>query len=175
MKRLFVRTVMLGLIPVMSGCNMFGYTAGSPQVPNVRTVHVPVFQLEGYRRDVEYLLTEAVQREIKTRTPYQLTDEASADTILSGQVLRVRKDVLGETRFDDPREIQIGVGVEVIWTDRRSGQVLSRQTFSLGPQFRRQIAHAEFAPELGHSMATALHDAVNRLAEQIVDMTETAW
>lgn len=159
----------------LPGCTLFGYTSGSPDLPHVRTIHVPVFQMDGFRRDVEYLLTEAVQKEIKTRTGYRLADEAVADTVLSGRILDVRKDVLSETRFDDPREVQLSVGVEVIWIDRRSGEVLNRRTFTLAPEFRQQLAQAEFAPELGHSMATAMQDAVTNLANQIVDMTEMSW
>ena len=49
---------------------------------DVRTVHVPVFQSESFRRNLDYLLTEAVQREIRTRTPYRLDDAETADTIL---------------------------------------------------------------------------------------------
>ena len=158
-----------------SGCSMFGYTAGNLELPNVRTVHVPIFEMEGFRRDVEYMLTEAVQKEIKTRTSYRLADANTADTILSGRILEVRKDVLGENRFDDPREVQLTIGIEVIWLDRRTGQVLNQRTITLAPEFRQQLAQAEFAPELGHSMATAMADAVASLANQIVDLTEVSW
>ena len=159
----------------VSGCSLFGYTAGGLDVPNVRTIHIPIFEMDGFRRDVEYMLTEAVQKEIKTRTSYRIADAAVADTILSGRILDVRKDVLSETQFDDPREVQLTLGIEVIWIDRRSGQILNQRTITLGPEFRQQLAHAEFAPELGHSMATAMHDAVNSLANQIADMTEVSW
>ncbi len=167
--------VLTAFVLLNAGCSMFGYTAGSPQLPNVRTVHVPIFEMDGYRRDVEYMLTEAVQKEIKTRTSYRIADADVADTILSGRILEVRKNPLGETRFDDPRELQLTVGIEGIWLDRRSGEVLNRRTITLAPEFRQQLAQAEFAPELGHSLATAMHDAVNSLANQIVDMTEVSW
>ena len=170
-------TVCVALLAVLllPGCSMLGYTAGNPQLPNVRTIHVPTFEMEGFRRDVEYMLTEAVQKEIKTRTSYRLADANTADTVLQGRILEVRKDVLGENRFDDPRELQLTVGVEVIWLDRRTGQILNRRTITLGPEFRQQLAQAEFAPELGHSMATAMADAVKSLADQIVDLTEVSW
>lgn len=160
---------------ISSGCTLFGYTSGSPQLPGIRTVHVPIFEMDGFRRDIEYMLTEAVQKEIKTRTSYRLADAPVADTILSGRILEVRKDTLGETQFDDPREIQLTIGIEVIWTERVTGRVLNRRTITLAPEFRQQLAHAEFAPELGHSLATATHDAVTSLANQIVDMTEVSW
>lgn len=164
-------TLLLGL----PGCSLFGYQAGGLELPNVQTIHVPIFEMDGHRRDVEYMLTEAVQQEIKTRTRYRLASAQQADTRLSGRILSVRKDVLSETDFDDPREVQVSLGMEVIWLDQRTGQVLSQKTITLGPQFRQQLAQAEFAPELGHSMATAMQDAVKTLADQIVDMTEVDW
>ncbi len=159
----------------LPGCSLLGYQAGALELPGVQTIHVPIFEMDGHRRDVEYLLTEAVQKEIKTRTRYRLASAPQADTVLSGRILSVRKDVLSETDFDDPREVQLSLGMEIMWLDQRTGQVLSRKTISLGPQFRQQLAQAEFAPELGHSMATAMHDAVTTLADQIVDMTEIDW
>lgn len=160
---------------LLPGCTLLGYSVGSPGLPNVQTVHVPIFEMDGFRRDIEYMLTEAVQKEIKTRTHYRIADASVADTVLSGRILSVRKDVLGETQFDDPRELQLSVGVEVIWIDQRSGEVLNRRTITLTPEFRQQLAHAEFAPEVGHSMATGMHDAVQSLANQIVDLTEMDW
>lgn len=163
------------LLLVLPGCSLFGYQAGALELPNVQTIHVPVFEMDGHRRDVEYLLTEAVQKEIKTRTRYRLASAQQADTVLSGRILSVRKDALSETDLDDPREVQLSLGMEVMWLDQRTGQVLSQKTITLGPQFRQQLAQAEFAPELGHSLATAMHDAVTTLADQIVDMTEVDW
>ena len=156
----------------LAGC---GYTLGTPTVQNVRTVHVPVFKSNSFRRNLDFLLTEAVQREIRTRTPYRLDEAATADTILNGRIVEIRKSPLSETRFDDPRELQLMVGAEVTWIDRRSGQVLQQQTFTLDSALTQNASAVSFAPEVGHSLATAQQEAATRLAARIVDVMEMPW
>ena len=159
-------------IVAIAGC---GYTLGTQTLHDVRTVHVPVFKSESFRRNLDYLLTEAVQREIRTRTPYRLEDADTADTILKGKIVEIRKSVLSETRYDDPRELQLMVGAEVTWVDRRSGQILHQQTFPIGPELTQQASNVSFAPEVGHSLATAQQEAATRLAARIVDLMEAPW
>lgn len=155
-----------------SGC---GYVVGGAFAPDIRSVHVPTFTSDSFRRGVELQLTEAVQKQIKSRTPYRLTSSQSADTRLSGHIIEIRKDVLGETRLDDPRELQFSLAVEVTWEDVRSGAVLAQQRIPLAPDTVQLIAHADFAPELGHSRATATQEVVDDLARQIVGMMEAPW
>ena len=154
-----------------TGC---GYTFGPRTVPNVRTVHVSIVQSDSFRRNMDYLLTEAIQREVKTRSGYRLADEHSADTILKARIVDMRKDVLSETRFDDARELQLNLGIQAVWTERRTGRVLQQRVFPVGNTIS-QHANVSFAPELGHSLATAQQKAAERLAAQIVDMMEMPW
>lgn len=154
------------------GC---GYTFGPSARPDVRTIYVPVFKSDSYRRNLDYLLTEAVQSELKTRGGYRLTDEASADTVLQGRIVDVQKNPLSETRFDDPRELELMVGAEIQWVDRRNGRILQQHVFPIGQALALQASQVSFAPEVGQSLATAQQDAVRKLAAQIVDLTEMPW
>lgn len=157
---------------LFSGC---GYMLGPNLRQGVRTIHVPVVQSESHRRDVDYLLTESLQEEIRLRTGYQLAEATNADTILRCQLIDIRKNPLSETRFDDPREIQLLLGAQVSWVDRRSGQILHQQTFPVSQQLSRHSSQVSFAPEVGQSMATATQDAVRKLASEIVDITDQPW
>ena len=87
----------------------------------------------------------------------------------------LRKGVLSETRFDDPREVQLRLQAEVSWIDRRSGRILKQRTFPVSHEMFQQASQVSFAPEVGQSMATAQVEAARRLAAQIVDLTEMAW
>ncbi|QDU82165.1 hypothetical protein Pla110_39200 [Polystyrenella longa] len=162
---------LIGLLSA-AGC---GYRVGSPHPPQYRTVAVPMFKTNSYRRGLEYQLTEAVQKEIQSQSHLRLAKEPYADTRLVGTIVEVRKDVLGETSFDDPRELQLSVAVEMKWEDARTGQVISQNTIPLNGQTTHLIANAEFAPEVGHSLATATKDAVDGLARQIVEGMEAPW
>ncbi len=170
--RRMVPMVALAALLSLAGC---GYTFGPSTLPSVRTIHVPVFQTDSFRRNLDYLLTEAVQSEIKTRSGYRLADANTADTILEGRIVDIRKNPLSETRFDDPREVQLMVGVQISWIDRRNGRVLQQQTFPIGEQLAQHSSQVSFAPEVGQSLATAQQESVQRLAAQIVDLTEMPW
>jgi outer membrane lipopolysaccharide assembly protein LptE/RlpB len=170
--RRMVPMVALAALLSLAGC---GYTFGPSTLPSVRTIHVPVFQTDSFRRNLDYLLTEAVQSEIKTRSGYRLADANTADTIMEGRIVDIRKNPLSETRFDDPREVQLMVGVQISWIDRRNGRVLQQQTFPIGEQLAQHSSQVSFAPEVGQSLATAQQESVQRLAAQIVDLTEMPW
>jgi hypothetical protein len=156
----------------LTGC---GYRMGGGFPPDVRTIEVPVFTSDSFRRDVEFQLTEAVQREIERRTHFRIVKGPVADTRLTGRIIEIRKDVLGENQFDDPRELQLSLAVEVVWEDLRSGRILSEQRVPIDPTFILMSSQASFAPEVGQSRATATHEMVQLLARDIVNRMETPW
>ncbi len=160
------------LFLLTSGC---GYMIGAPYQAEVRTVHVPTFTSDAFRRGIEYQLTEAVQKEIQQRTPFKIVKGPYADTRLKGHIVDVHKDVLGESAFDDPRELQLSLAVEVTWEDIRSGEILAQRQIAISPEMVHLLSQAEFAPEIGQSLATATQIAIDRLAQQVVDMMETPW
>ena len=69
----------------------------------------------------------------------------------------------------------LGCVAMVTWLDRRSGQILHQQTFPVGPQLAQQASNVSFAPEVGHSLATAQQEAAQRLGARIVDLMEAPW
>ncbi|MCA9040403.1 MAG: hypothetical protein KDA65_08660 [Planctomycetaceae bacterium] len=160
------------LISGIAGC---GYQVGSPHPPQYRSVAVPMFKTNSYRRGFEVRLTEAVQREVQSQSHLRLANEPYADTRLVGTIVEIRKDVLGETAFDDPRELQLSLAVEMKWEDARTGQVISLNTIPLNNQTTHLIATGEFAPEVGHTLASATKDTVDELARQIVEQMESPW
>ena len=155
-----------------TGC---GYVMGSFHANDVRTVAVPIFESNSARRGIEYQLTEAVQNEIKTRTPYRIAKEPYADTRLVGRIIDIRKDPLTQTRDDDVRSMRSVLAVRVVWEDLRNGNVLAEQTVPLDQLGVDLDATAAFSPELGQSQATATQRAIDQLAAQIVDRMEAPW
>lgn len=170
--RTFLTAAVLTCTSLVVGC---GYVFGPSQRPGIRTIHVPVFQTDTFRRNLDYLLTEAVQREIMTRGAYRLADETTAETVLEGRIIDTRKNPLSETRFDDPRELQLMLAAQISWVDRRTGRILQQHVFPISPGLAQQSSQVSFAPEVGQSLATAQQEAVRRLASQIVDLTDVPW
>lgn len=160
------------LASLLCGC---GYTIGRGFDKNIRSVHVPIFKSTVQRRGLEFQLTEAVQKQIQTRSHFLLADDESADTRLMGTVTDFRKEVLGETRFDDPRELQIGMTVKIRWEDLRHGELLAARDFDLDQNEVQFVTQAEFAPEVGQSLASASQQTAERISRDIVDMMEAPW
>ena len=128
------RTLLLLSLPgifLLPGC---GYVVGQSFSRDIKTVAVPIFENDTNRRGIEFQLTGAVQSEITKRTPYRLAKGLQADTRLTGRIVGFRKDVLGETRNDDPRELQLSLMVKVTWEDLRTGQLLAQQEIPLSPE-----------------------------------------
>ncbi len=154
------------------GC---GYMVGAPYAPEVRTVAVPIFENNSSRRGIEVQLTEAVQKEIQARTPFHLANEPYADTRLIGRIVQVNKRVLGQTGFDDPRELQVSLAVEIKWEDTRNSRVIAESHVPFAAEATHLSAEASFAPEIGQSLATANQTMVDDMARQIVNKMETPW
>ena len=157
---------------IVGGC---GYHMGAPFDPQIRSIYVPTFSSTVNRRGIEFQLTEAVQTQIKNRTHFRLVHEPQADTRLIGKLVRADKNVLGQTQYSDPRELQLNFAVEIKWEDLRTGTILAQQRVALPPDVVRQISTGEFAPEVGQSLATAEQRAIDHLARDIVDKMETPW
>ncbi|HVJ84360.1 MAG TPA: LptE family protein [Caulifigura sp.] len=170
MPRRFAIAALIALVG--SGC---GYRVGPNFSPNVRTVHIPVFKTESFRRGFELQLTEAVQKQVQTTTPYRLANEPMADTRLIGRIIEITKRPVNQNKFDDPRELELSLAVEVRWEECSTGKVLRQQMFPISPMATQAISQVTFAPEAGQSMATATKSAVDQLSTQIVQLMEAPW
>ncbi len=135
----------------------------------------PRLQTESFRRGFELQLTEAVQRQIQTTTPYRLANEPLADTRLLGRIIEISKRLVNQNKYDDPRELELALAVEVRWEECATGRVLVQQQFPISPMASQAISQVTFAPEAGQSMATATKDAVDILSTKIVQLMESPW
>jgi hypothetical protein len=114
---------------------VLGYTT-KPQYPcDIRTVYVPIFKNNTYRRGIEFDLTRAVVREIEAKTPYKVVSNClSADTELSGTIISLNKNVINRDQLNEVREAETTLAVEIVWKDLRTQEILSgRRPPSVSP------------------------------------------
>jgi hypothetical protein len=189
----------LWLLPavLLSSCTsdgnftVLGYTTKPNYDCSIHTVRVPIFKNVTFQRGLEFELTRAVVREIEAKTPFKVVGEdCSADTELTGRIISLNKNILSRTQLNEVREAETILGVEVVWRDLRTGEILSRPRPSPGaplppppppgvppppppPVLIQSVG--TFAPELGESLTTARKRNVDRLAVQIVSMMEIPW
>jgi len=175
--RLRTWTLILALFAtsMTSGCASYRFGSASLFQPGIRTVHVPIVRNETFRPDLGVRLSEALVREIESRTPYKVTGDPNADSTLTCVVVNESKRVLTETDNDDPRALDAAVSVRATWIGR-GGELLMQNsiapTGSLDIKFSQD---ARFVPEAGQSIDSATQEAIEELAHRIVSQMETRW
>jgi hypothetical protein len=167
--------VVVFLASLYLGCA--GYQIGTRSLHrnDIRTVHVPIIKSDSFRPELGVQLTEIVQKEIERRTPYKLSDFATADSVLTCRITADAKRILGETVTDEARLIQTVLSAEVQWVDRRNIPLIETRFLPQGETTFYFADNATFVPEAGQSMATANQRVMERLANHIVDQMEMRW
>ena len=157
---------LLATLLLISSGGCAGYQVGAASLfrPDIRTVFVPIFESDLYRRNMGERLTEAVVKELELRG-LRVATSPNADSTLLGRIIRSEKRVIGEDQNDVPRFLEVGFLVQVTWTDR-SGQILMQNTFNLAE---------DLIPEAGQSVSTSQQQAIARTARQIVSRMEMPW
>jgi hypothetical protein len=159
--------IILLAVASVAGC---GYSLRAPYDKSVKTVFVPVFKSQSFMRDINTNLTELVQKEIMNRTPYKVVGTPEdADTILEGTINYSDKNIVVESPFNLPRELNATINVHVKWTHNPPTQVEKDRPPTI-------IAETvNFVPEVGETALTAFYRVNQNLAAQIVDMMEQPW
>lgn len=169
------------LIPVtlylaaLVGCA--GYQVGNQSLypGHIKTVYVPVFESTSFRRNLGERLTEAVAKEIEARTPYKVTGNPGADSVLLGRLVGESKRVVVGSRSGDPTELQVNVNVEISWQDRRGNTLRQFEPIALPPEIVDVGGAGNLVPAVGQSVATSQQKAIERVAQQIVGLMENPW
>ncbi len=153
------------IVPCVTGC---GYSTARPFPTDIQTMHVEILQSREFRRELEFRLTESIVKRIEMDTPYRIAPRASADAVLTGEILSVRNQTFGdEFNTDRPREIGSTVAVRFRVQDLRSGTVLIDR-----PRF---VYQTSYIPPVGETFATGMVRALDGMAEQIVESMESDW
>jgi hypothetical protein len=151
----------------LGGC---GYSLRAPFDKSVKTVFVPVFKTQSFRRDVNLNLTELIQKEIMHRTPYKVVGTPEeADTVLEGTISFADKNIVVENPFNLPRELNATINVSVKWTHNPPTEAEKNKPPTIVSET------VNFVPEVGETALTAFYAVNQRLAAQIVDMMEQPW
>lgn len=147
-----------------------GYAARNPYASTYRSVAVPIFKNRSFMRNVEFDLAEALTNQIPVSTPYAITGEAAADTVLRGTITDVSLSELSR----DPRtglanEMMVKVTVDFAWIDMRTGKpIVARNGFSTSALFVPSRPARE-------PIELARFQAVQQLARDLVDQMQSAW
>lgn len=176
MRSPFILTLALALAcSTTTGCAPYQLGNAALFPPNIRTVHVPIVRDSTFRHDLGVRLTEAIIREIELRTPYKVTADPTADSVLRCEVFGETKRVLTETNEDFPRALDAAIQVRASWTDRSGRLLLSNSIVPTGDLAVLFSQDERFVPEAGQSVDTAMQKAIEDLAGRIVSQMESRW
>jgi len=154
---------------LLAGCGyQSGYHWSSLSRPGVSTVAVPIFTSTAFTRGVEFSLTKAVVNNLEATSGYKVTSREKADTILEGEIVRVRAATVSQDiRASIPQEQIQNITVNFVWKDLRTGKILvERRGFE---------AAATNYPTLGENRWTGQQAATERLALAIVQELQSDW
>lgn len=147
-----------------------GYAIRDRYPKQYRTVAVVLFKNETYDRPLNGELTEALIKEIQSVTPYRISNEARADTVLRGTVRKRTLRELSKSRGTGlSEEVLYEVSVDWEWVDQRTGKpIVARNGF---------IGSAVFVPSRPSSEPTEIgrFAVVQNLATDIVANFQATW
>lgn len=149
------------------GC---GYSVRPPYDPGIRTVYVPMFTANVFRRDLNQQLTELVIKEIERRTPFKVVGSPEgADSTLEGAIAYADKSLMVENPNNLPRHVLVSLMVSVKWTDNRptvDNKVVLPVVF---------VNMMALYPEIGETTSLAYQKSMSKLARDIVNAMEKPW
>jgi hypothetical protein len=169
--------VLAPLCMALAGCGYHMSNMGEPEASykwntlyrdDVKTVAIPIFANRTYFQGVEFRLTKAIINDLEAYSPYRVAPRERADTILEGEVERVRVRTISNNRVSAvPQEQMYTVVVRFTWRDLRTGKILvHREDFEQS---------APFYPTLGEAQFEGQQQNIEHLALAIVQALQADW
>jgi len=166
--------ILCGLVCIACpGCGYVfttGYSAESSYDTSIKSVNVQIFENHTFYNGLGPQVASAVAQELRTRTPWAVTDSSTAQTTLTGTVTS-----LDLRRFSSRRgtglvqEMAVELSVDFDWRDNRTGELI---------QSRRDFRVVEtFVPTSvsGERLDAGRNRAVSTLAEDIARELRGDW
>ncbi|QQE10890.1 LptE family protein [Planctomycetota bacterium] len=174
----FFRHTLLTLLTLcvisLNGCGL-GYTAHDIYPEQYQTVAVPIFENRTFWNSSRYTgleadLAEALAKEVESRTPYKVASPATADTIIQGTITGFEQRVITRKREGNvPEQMEIIMTVNFEWKDQRTSQtIVDRKGYQ---------AIGRYTPTrpVNELLSIGQHQAISRMANQIVNTMRTNW
>ena len=156
----------------LTGCGY--HTAGSAtHIPsNVRSIAVPVFATHALAYHTEMALTQAVVRELNTRTRYRVlaSDSADADAVLSGTILtQTSVPLTYDSTSGETSSYLVTITVKVVLTARDGRVLYQNDALSYREQYQSTQDLSGFIQEDGPAVQRIARDFAHALVSNILE------
>ena len=147
-----------------------GYSSSSLYPKQYQSIAIPIFQNSTMTRDVEFMLTDAIIKEIQVRSPYRVVDKHVAETLLTGTITSMNLRTLSRSRTTGlDNEVLFKVVIDFEWYDQVNGnRIVGRKNFASSAVFIPSRPSSE-PLEIGQFAV------VQQLASDIVDQMQASW
>jgi hypothetical protein len=167
--------ILAGFIAVLcsGGCDSAsssGYTNGTLYSKKYRSVAVPIFKNSSADRAIPMQLEDALVKEIESTTPYKITGEGRADTVLRGTISKVDLSMLSQSLATGlTEEMAMKVTVDFEWLDMKTGKpIISRAGFQSSAVFVASLPNNQ-------PIDLARFAVAEQLARDIVASLQGEW
>jgi len=173
MKRSCIAVLLLNLTVLTGGCAADpaeGWSTTTTWPDSVRTVAVPAVMNTTYHREIGPELTKASIEAIERRTPYKVTDELRADSVLTVEIKDLKLTSLSQsalTKLD--QEVLVQLTIDWRWENLNDTRLLAGSEGFSGS--------GVFIPSQpsGEPIEVGQRQVASRLAEDLVDRMRGAW
>jgi outer membrane lipopolysaccharide assembly protein LptE/RlpB len=164
--------VVLAAILLASGCgyHTVGQNVALPQ--NVRTIAVPGFVSRSPSFRVEQVMTDAVVRELNTRTQFHVIHEgqSDADAVLKGTVLSATAAPLAyDSKTGRAASVLVTVSMQVTLTDRDGKVLFQNPAYLFHEQYELSRELSSFFEEDSSAMDRLSRDFARTLVANILE------
>ncbi len=168
-KRILEAVCVLLVLLCLVGCQSMGYSNESLFPQDVRTICLKMFDNRTFWRNIEYDLTDALAKQIESKTPYKIiSDQDLSDTTMTGQITKVYQNVLMTDRdTGDDLQMEMTVHALVTWKNLKTGDLLCDNL--------EVVASGSYSTPLGQNQGYASTLTANKLAAKVVELMENKW
>ena len=157
---------------LLAGCGYHtaGHSVALP--PSVRTIAVPGFVSQSPTFRVEQVVTDAVVRELNTRTQFHVIHEANtgADAVLKGTVLSATAAPLAyDSKTGRAASVLVTVSMQVTLTDRGGKVLFQNPAYLFHEQYELSRELSSFFEEDSAAMERLSRDFARTLVANILE------
>ena len=128
-----------------------------------------MFDVQSFRRGVEYELSDALAKRIEADTPYKIISSPDrADTVMTGKIESISSSVLSIER-EGGRALENEVELQVVinWENLKTGELLIDNELV--------IARATYSGFQNQDFTYGSTVAANNLAQRVVELMQKKW
>jgi outer membrane lipopolysaccharide assembly protein LptE/RlpB len=155
----------------LAGCGYHTVGSAAHLPPNVRTLAVPVFSTRAQAFHTEFAFTQAVVRELNTRTKYQiLNSDGPADATLTGTILsQTASPLTYDSSSGQTSSYLVTITARVVLTARDGKILYQNDALAYREQYQSTQDLSGFIQEDGTAVRRMARDFAQTLVSNILE------